>query len=137
MFKLTMKQSFFVGIALAGFLVIRSFFAHASADPEATTILKRWVVTEFQRYHLDRTDLALEQKSALLLEAAALDFSSISARGTAGNMVIRVEIKPNAALPPDTPPVRYFRMRHSLLVGWEQTPRTASPLTYFLAPFLL
>jgi hypothetical protein len=135
--KLTLKQALIAAVAFIGFLGLLTFFAHSEVDPHASAVLKRWVAADLTNYQVNRTDLPLEEKAALLLEAAKVDFASISARGTANTMVFRVEIKPNIALPPDAPSVRYYRLRYSLSIGWEPVPQTGSALTYFLARFLL
>lgn len=134
---MTSRQSFYLAIFVGGFLIIRSLFAYAEVEPAAVTRIKRWVALEYQSYHLDRTDLSLEEKAALLRYAEDVEFSAVAVRGTARNMVMRVEISPNPAMPPSAATIRYFRMRYSLALGWEQMPRPASALSYFLAGFLL
>ncbi|TLM66388.1 MAG: hypothetical protein FDZ69_06125 [Deltaproteobacteria bacterium] len=131
------KQPVWVLAALAGFLLIRSCFAHTAVDPAATDILRRWVIAEVESYHLARTDLDLAGKGALLRDAATIRFAAVNARGTADDMVFRIEIDEHPALPPAMPRVRYVQMRYRMLLGWETAPRQSSALSYFLALFLL
>jgi hypothetical protein len=123
MIKLNRTQSLCAAVA-AAFVIIRSLRPCISC-PDAVAMLKK-----------RRTGPSLEEKGALLLEAAKIGFSSINARGTAKNMVIKLELQPNPALPPGDPAVRYYPMRYSMIVGWEQVPHTASAVTCFLALFL-
>ncbi|WP_196434526.1 hypothetical protein [Methylomonas sp. LL1] len=120
------------------FLVFRLFFAHLSIDPEATDVLKRWISAEYTRYHVDRQDITLAEKAERLTQSQTIDFLSVEARGKPDRMVFRVVIAPNPAQPPNSPMIRYFRLEHSLLLGWNASlPRRADPVVYFLALFML
>lgn len=135
--RFTKKQPLWIAAALAVFLLVRSLFAYSAVDPVAVDILRRWVISEAETYQLGRTDLGLGEKASLLQSAATIEFSSVKVRGSAGNMVFRVELGENPALPPGMSRVRYFRMRYRMALGWEVMPRQGSALGYFLALFLL
>ena len=134
--KLTLKHYLFIAVTLIGFIVLRSFFIHSAIDQDAVPLVKKWVTAEFERYQLARTDLSAEEKGSMLQQARQVEFSSFNARGSAKGTIVRVEIKPNPAMPPGTQLVRYYRMRYNLMTGWERTPRPASAGQYLLAFFL-
>ena len=118
-----------------GWLLFRSLVAYATLEPAALNVLKQWITAEYRRYHLDRKDLSLEEKGAMLLQADKVEFLSVSARGSADSMVVRVEIKPSAVHPPRSPTLRYYRMKHSMILGWSLVSET-SVVSYYTAPFL-
>lgn len=129
---------------LIAFAVVAAVFlfkltlAHVDIDPGAVVVLKRWVGAEYRRYQLDRTDISLEQKAELVASTENIEFLSINARGKPERMVFRVELAPHPAKPINRSDVRYYRMDHSLLLGWSASvPKRADALIYFLALFML
>lgn len=117
-------------------LLSRLIFAQLDVDPQATDVLKRWLTSEYSRYHFNREDLSLEQKSALMAAAQNIMFTKIEARGKPEHMMFRVELAPNPARPPNSPEVRYFKMEHSLMMGWQTVvPRSSNGVLFFFALF--
>lgn len=57
---------------------------------------------------------------------------SLAVRGPLHNAVVRVELAPNAALPPGTDLVRYYRMQYSALTGWRHHG-DATVINWYLA----
>lgn len=126
-------------VALIGFLFIAGpfYLAASTADPQAIEQLKYWVAMEYTRYQLSRENLDLEEKALMLQHARNIEFVSIHAAGPADDRVFRIEVRPNPAQPPNSSPIRYYRLSFTLLTGWNNLPRTASALTYYLALFNL
>lgn len=117
-------------------LLSRLIFAQLDVDPQAADVLKRWLASEYSRYHFSREDLSLEEKSSLIAAAQNITFTKIEARGKPEHMMFRVELAPNPARPPNSPDVRYFKMEHSLMMGWQTVvPRSSNGVLYFLALF--
>ena len=116
--KLTGWKALLVVIALVGFLGFRYVTAVQALDTEGREMIEQWIAAEYQRYHLARTDISDEEKVALLLQTQSIELTSLQARGQPKHMSVRVEIAPNAAHPPGSPYVRYFRMDHSMTAGW-------------------
>ncbi len=115
-------------------LIAACFFS----DPQAIDILKRWVSSEYVRYQTSRDDIALSEKAELISQAQNIQFKSWSVRGKPERMVFRIEVAPNPARPPNTPDIRYFRLDHSLILGWAGSiPKRADAINYFLALFMV
>jgi len=108
------------------------------ADPQAINILKRWVSSEYVRYQASREDISLSEKAELISQAQNIEFKSWRVRGKPERIVFRIEVAPNPAQPPNTPNIRYFRLDHSLGLGWAGSiPKRADAVTYFLALFMV
>lgn len=74
----------------------------------------------------------------MLAYAENIEFFQIEARGKPDRMIFRVEITPNPAKPPSSPAIQYFRMEHSLLMGWHGSGlKLASALSFFMALFMV
>ena len=117
---------------------VRLMLARNDIDPEATSMLKRWISAEYVRYQSARDDISLAEKAELLSSAENIEFVSLTARGKPERMVFRVDLVANPAQPPGTPTIRYFRMEHSMLLGWNASiPKRADAVIYFLALFML
>ena len=94
-------QAVVVLLAIVAFVAFRYTTARATLDTEGAEVMRQWVAAEYQRYHLDRTDLTDEERARLLLATDSVRFRTISGRGSPDDMVVRVEIEPSAALLPD------------------------------------
>jgi hypothetical protein len=133
-----MPIRFSLGLIAACFFAFRLFFAHLDVDPQAIKILKRWVSSEYVRYQTSRDDISLSEKAELISQAQNIEFKSWSVRGKPERMVFRIEVAPNSAKPPSVPNVRYFRLDHSLVLGWTgSVPKRADAFMYFLALFMI
>ncbi len=123
---------FSLGLIAAYFFSFRLFFAHLDIEPQAIDILKLWVSTEYVRYQTGREDISLSEKAELISEAQNIQFKSWSVSGKPERMVFRIEVAPNPAQPPNTPDIRYFRLDHSLPLGWTgQYPSGQMPSRIF------
>ena len=116
--KLTGWKGLLAALVVLGFLGFRYVTAVQALDTDGRDAIRAWLASEYQRYHLARTDLGDEDKAALLLKSERINFVSLDARGRPERMAVRVEIEPNAAHPPGTPYVRYFNLEYSIAVGW-------------------
>jgi hypothetical protein len=127
-------QAVVVLLAIVAFLGFRFATARATVGTEGAEVLRQWVAAEYQRYHLDRTDLSDEERARVLLATDSVRFRTVSGRGSPDDMVVRVEIEPSSAHPPDTPYVRYYRMEYSTVTGWHHRGNVTA-LAYHLAFF--
>lgn len=133
-----MPIRFSLGLIAACFFAFRLFFAHLDIDPQAIDILKRWVSSEYVRYQTSRDDISLYEKAELISQAQNIEFKSWNVRGKPERMVFRIEVAPNPAKPSNTPNIRYFRLDHSLVLGWAGSiPKRADAISYFLAIFMV
>jgi len=119
--------------ALGLFAGLRLMRAGATLDEGGREVVRQWLASEYARYQLARDDLTGVERAPFLLASDSIVFRSLTGRGRPGRTVVRVEVAPNAAQPPGTPMVRYFRLRYSTVTGW-RLEREVSVLSYYL-PF--
>ena len=122
--------------AIAGyrFLAVRTTLETEGADE-----LRMWILADYSRQGLPALEQALESGDAAAAEAQAnqliansrIQFTEMSARGSPDDLIVRVKIRVDGGLPPDGKEVRYFRMRHSTVLGWRMTRETYA-LAYYL-----
>jgi len=114
--------------AFAGFRFLR---ANQTVDRDGREVLHQWISAEYVRYHLARSDLTDQERADVLLASDSVAFV-LSARGRPSRTVVRVEIQPGRAHPPDAPTIRYYRLSYSTLTGWHHDGHTTA-LGYYLA----
>jgi hypothetical protein len=87
-----------------------------------------WLVAEYSRMILpDLQAMVLkpsgkEKQIEEMVKQISLDsvrIVSIKARGKGDDVSVRVEITVDGKDPPDDRRIRYFRMSHSTLIGWQ------------------
>lgn len=133
-----MPIRFSLSFLAACIFAFRLLFAHLDIEPQAIDIMKRWVSSEYVRYQTSRDDIPLSEKAELISHSQNIEFKSWSVRGKPERMVFRIEVAPNPAQPWNTPNIRYFRLDHSLPLGWAASvPKRADAFTYFLALFMV
>ena len=119
-------------------IVLLSGYTYLSAkhslDTDGKQVVKDWIISEYQRYHLARSDISDEEKAELLLQSKDVEIKSMSARGDLDNMIVRVEIEPNAAHPDTMDYVQYYKLRYSKLNGWQHVLNVGS-FSYYTAFF--
>ena len=94
--------------------------------------------SEYVRYQTGREDISWSEKAELISQAQNIQFKSWSVRGKSERMVFHIEVAQNPAQTLNTPNIRYFRMDHSLPLGWRGAlPKRADAVTYFLALFMV
>lgn len=133
---LTIKgwKAVLVLLVLAGVGLFRITTASARLDAQARAKLEAWVQAELIRPILADSARSLEEKGAAITQASSVNIRSLAVRGKLSNAVVRVELAPNAALPPGTDLVRYYRMQYSSLIGWKHRGN-ATQLAWYLAAF--
>lgn len=119
-------------IVLAAFAVFRLTQASATLDKDGREVLRQWIAAEYSRYHLARDDVTDEERVPFLLASDSVEFLSLSGRGRPDRTIVRVEVAPGSARPPDTPAVRYYRMEYSTITGW-RLERQVSAVSYYLS----
>lgn len=72
-----------------------------------------------------------EQVEALL-RSGRVEIQSLRARGTPGDMVVRVDATVDGQPPPDGETVTYWRMSYSTVTGW-RVERATTALSWWLA----
>ncbi len=130
-FKLTGAPAVVVLLLVVGFAGFQLLRAHQTVDSDGREVLRQWIVAEYARYHLARTDLTAEERATVLLASDSVTFS-MAARGRPSRTIVRVEIQPGLVHPPNAPTVRYYRMSYSTITGWHHEGHTTS-LGYYLA----
>ena len=108
--------------------------ASETLDTQAAEKIKFWLSAEYLRSVQAREDLSPEERSRLVLASDEIEFADISARGSGDEIIVRVEVEPNPAEPPDKERIRYFEMSYSGLTGW-QYQRETKALLYHLKLF--
>lgn len=119
-------------LALAAFAGFRLLQASTTLDGDGREVLRQWIAAEYARYQLARTDLTDEERVPLLLATDSVEFRSLSGRGRPDRTIVRVEVAPGSAQPPDSPVVRYYRMEYSTITGW-RLEREVSVVSYYLS----
>jgi hypothetical protein len=122
-------------IVVVGFGVFRFVSARQSLDTQGREALEQWIVAELIRPLLADSTTSLAERGEAVLGASQVKIRDLSARGPLDDLVVRVELEPNEALPPGTELVRYYRMSHSLTTGWRHRGGHASALSYYMALF--
>ncbi len=129
--QLQMKgpRAVLVLVVVLGFGAWRSFSAHTDLDTGAAQELSRMLQAEYARTELSRIggveDLTPEAV-ADLLATQNVTFTSLTARGTSDDMIVRAEVAVDGREPQDGAAVRYYRMSHSVLTGWRVSRETSA-----------
>lgn len=102
---------------------------------EAAGVVRHWLIAEYARKNLagwteeeknfDNVEKSGEKAQALLA-ATRVKILSIKARGSGEDVVVKVKVEVDGKTPPDGESVRYFRMSHSPLIGWQMERSTGS-----------
>lgn len=121
-------------VVVLGFAGLKFVSARQTLDTEAAEQLKFWLSAEYMRSVQAREGLEPEERMRLVEAAQEIEFADISARGSGEEIIVRVELEPNPAEPPDEERVRYFEMSYSGLTGW-QYERETSAFSYHLKLF--
>ncbi|HEX6587839.1 MAG TPA: hypothetical protein VF039_02360 [Longimicrobiales bacterium] len=110
-------------IIIVGLVVFggwRARAARADLETGAADEIARVLRAEFARELLgdmgSGTPTAADADA--LLRTQNVSFTSMRARGSTGNLVVRVRVLVDGQPPADGRDVRYFRMRYSPLTGW-------------------
>jgi hypothetical protein len=119
-------------VILAGFVGFRIATARAKLDTQGRAALERWVQAELVRSIVADPTKSLAERGAAAAEASAVTIRSIAVRGPLSDAVVRVELNPSPALPPDAGLVRYYRVRYSEITGWVHRGR-ATVMNWYLA----
>ncbi|MEW5736645.1 MAG: hypothetical protein AB1921_17505 [Thermodesulfobacteriota bacterium] len=138
--KLTGWKAVVAILVLLGLLGWRYAESRRTLGTEAADVVRHWLVAEYTRNNLatwtpeersfDNKEEAA-QKAQELLAASRVTILSIQARGSGDDVVVRVEVQVDGKTPPDGRSVRYFRMSHSALIGW-QMRYDAGPWAWYL-----
>jgi hypothetical protein len=121
-------------LVVAGAVAFRITTARAKVDTQGRAQLERWVQDELIRPILADTTRSLSDQAAAIQQASSVTIRSLAVRGSLNNAVVRVELARNAALPPGTDLVRYYRMQYSDLTGWRHHGN-ATKMDWYLAAF--
>jgi len=106
--------------------------AITALDTNGKKVIQDWVASEYQRYHLARTDLSDEEKGAILLHTKSIELVSMTARGGLDSMSVRVVIGENEAHPDGMEYIQYYKLKYSSVSGWQHS-RTITALRYYLS----
>ena len=138
-FKLTGWRAIVVLLGVLAFLVYRYNALHTTVATGAAEELRFWLAAEYIAAGLPALEQAVESADPAAAELQAQDvlarerieFTELSARGTPDDVVIRAEISVDGHAPPVGDPVRYFRMKHSMVTGWRMQHEVHA-ISYYL-----
>ena len=131
-FRLTGWKAVALVVALVAFAAFRFTRARSAMDGQGREALESWIVGELQRPLLADTTLTLAEKGEAVLRVSSVTLRRLDARGPLNDVMVRVELEPNPAFPPDFALLRYYRMRYSSLTGWSYKG-PGSALSFWLA----
>jgi hypothetical protein len=97
-------------------------------DDEALAPIRLQLQGEYALKLLPDVDPATPDPGAVerITELDRLELTSVSARGSGEDVVVRVEPRVNGQVPPDGREVRYYRMSYSTLTGWRVQHETTA-----------
>lgn len=112
-----------VGVYGLTFLVSRK-----TLDDEALAPIRLQLQGEYASALLPALDPAAPDPEAVerITDLEQLELTSVSARGSGEDVVVRVEPRVNGQVPPDGREVRYYRMSYSALTGWRVRHETTA-----------
>ncbi len=120
--------AFIVLLLLGAFTVFQYSDRNRTLESEAVDVIKMWLVAEYSRMMLPELQAMVQNPSGKekqieeMVKQISLDsvrIASIKARGKGDDVAVRVEITVDGKDPPDGKRIRYFRMSHSTLIGWQ------------------
>ncbi len=121
-------------VLVVGFIGFRWFTMQQSLDTQGREYLEEWIAMELRRPLLADTLTNLEERGQAVLDAGNVRIRSLSGHGTRDDLVVKVELEPSPDLPPGTELVRYYRLEHSMLLGWQHRG-DATAISYYLSIF--
>jgi len=97
-------------------------------DDEALAPIRLQLQGEYTSTLLPTLDPAAPDPEAVerITDLDRLELTSVSARGSGEDVVVRVEPRVNGQVPPDGREVRYYRMSYSALTGWRVRHETTA-----------
>jgi hypothetical protein len=97
-------------------------------DDEALAPIRLQLQGEYALAFLPAVDPAAPDPGAVerITELDQLQLTSVSARGSGEDVVVRVEPRVSGQVPPDGSEVRYYRMSYSALTGWRVRHETTA-----------
>lgn len=127
-------------VVAGGFLVFQFVARQQTLETDAVEKIKLHLVGEYTRHYLPELQSAMaegsfsEQRASEIVSKLTPDNIDIdiTALGKNGRYVARTEIAIDGASPPGGKSVRYFRMRHATITGWQVVGET-SKWAYYLA----
>ena len=117
---------------VAAFGLFRLSQQAGTLDTQGREVLTTWLAAEYTRSALRGIEQTGRDAgtAAKLLDAQAIDFRSLSARGRGEDVIVRAEVRVAGRTPPDGRSVRYFRMAYRLGTGWSYR-REATAFAYY------
>lgn len=143
--KLTFRgwKSIPVIVLIAGFVLYRACEARADLEEGGLNVLRQHLRGEYASAifaRLGGSGAGARDRETLARTAGEIErleritFRQVSVRGTAPDLIVRVEILVDGGPPPSGSPVEYFRLSHSLVTGWRVEGHTTA-LSYYLKVF--
>ena len=138
--KLKGWKAIAVLVVIAVVVVGKYRMERATLETGATEEIKLYLRGEYTSLVLKGVDTdrmtaeELQAKGEELLKLEDIQFTSVKARGSGDDIVVRVEVQVSGRDPPDGKRVRYYRMSHSTVTGW-QVRGEITALSYYLKVF--
>lgn len=134
LFTLTGWKAVAFLVAVAAFVVFRTVSARTLLDAQAQETLEVWIRGDVIRLLQADSTLSPTERGQAMVDAFDVSIRSVAARGPLDDTVVKVELDPNPAFPPEFDLVRYYRMRYSVFLGWTYE-RDSKALLWHLALF--
>ncbi len=119
----------FIVLVLIGLFTVYEYLErNRTLESDAVEVIKTWLVAEYVRNALPQLQELVnnpegkEDRIEALVKNISRDrveIVSIQARGKGDDVAVQVEIEVDDRDPPDGKRIRYLRMSHSTLIGWQ------------------
>ena len=115
-------------LLLGTYMVFEYYDRNRTLETGAIDEIKTWLVAEYSILLLPELQAMVQKpsgKEQQIGEIAAqiarenISIRNLKARGSGDDVAVRFEITVNGKAPPDGKRIRYFRMSHSPLTGWQ------------------
>jgi hypothetical protein len=121
-------------LAIIAILLFGAFTVYQYSDmdrtleSDAVEVIKTWLIAEYtsrilpQLQGMVQNYSGKEKQIAEMIKKISRDnvqIVSIQARGKGDDVAVRVEIEVNGQDPPDGRRIRFFKMSHSTVIGWQ------------------
>jgi divalent metal cation (Fe/Co/Zn/Cd) transporter len=120
--------AFIALLFIGAFTIFQYSDRDRTLESDAVEVIKPWLIAEYTRNILPQLQEMVDNPSGKEKQIEALvkniardniQIVSIQARGKGDDVAVQVEIEVDGKEPPDGKRIRYFRMSHSTVIGWQ------------------
>lgn len=115
-------------LLLGMYIVFGYYDRNRTLETGAIEVIKTWLVAEYSMMLLPELQAMVQEPSgkeeqigeiAAQISRENIAIRNVEARGSGEDVAVRFEVTVNGRDPPDAKRIRYFRMSHSPLIGWQ------------------